>query len=746
MAIFGGPLSGDRIGLMSRRGCRRSRRQAISAAPSGRGIGRLVLHGGLRSRSCEKSRATRCGEVSDDCWCGRYGPLRPPDRFRQDRCSARSGNEKRPRQSIIIVPTVSLALDLERRVQGLAQSEQPVAYHGGLSAEAKRSFADRVASGDQWITVTSPEAACTALAIPLERCAAEGRLDLIVVDEAHIVAGWGDDFRPAFHAFAGFRSRLVEISPHDRAPSTVLLTGTLDSYGYATLKRLFPGNHELFVTDQVTRPEPEWWSAECADEAEKKLRLIEALHHLPRPLLIYTSLHSSSLSTNTRAVEGWLLEAGLRSFRVVDGDTKASGRSKAIEGLRLAGDPTEDLDIVIATSAFGMGVDISDIRAVVHLCVPESVDRLYQEVGRSGRDGFATVSLALWTSADVDVAAQLSEAQLIGVEKAWRRWRSMRLGSSAENKIVVDLTARHDMVRFPSGEANRYWNLHTLSAMDRAGMIRLDWSAPPDVSFDADEDRLEQAWERYRMSARVEVRQGDLGAEATFKRRFQNGRASANEASSASLTSALRVLSGTAECTNDYLARHYRVVDADGSQYPVESLCGGCPWCRANHRLPRLDAADAEPVTSGYLRLDVHPTLKAVAAGGTQMCVWYEGRDDAAETELLKRLARSGIVAFVASSYLGVDLRSLGSSRASWRQHVDEWIQWGRGPWEVPTVLFADTIMNEVSLSRALAKLREQPFGVVLTKADRPDPDNMKQGLREAIVPSIELEGLLRRI
>ena len=201
----------------------------------------------------------------------------------------------------------------------------------------------------------------------------------------------------------------------------------------------------------------------------------QAAHRLHQPAFFRPS-------TNVPTVRSWLGGAGLTSVAGVTGEDTPGCRQDAVRGLRLAGDIAGDLDIVVATSAFGLGMDIPDVRGVIHLCVPESVDRLYQEVGRSGRDGKASVSMVLWTDTDAEVAQGMAEARLVGEEKAWKRWRGMTPGRPfKDNVMTVDLTAPTEDVTYPWSDANRYWNTQVLSAMDRARMIELEWPAPPEV-------------------------------------------------------------------------------------------------------------------------------------------------------------------------------------------------------------------------------------------------------------------------
>ena len=204
----------------------------------------------------------------------------------------------------------------------------------------------------------------------------------------------------------------------------------------------------------------------------------------------------------------------------VAGNVSSAKRQQAVRGLRLAGEATDDLDIVVATSAFGLGVDIPDVRAVIHLCVPESVDRLYQEVGRSGRDGKASVSMVLWTDTDAEVAQGMAEARLVGDEKAWKRWRGLRQGTVKDDVMTVDLTTLTEDVNYPWSDANRYWNTQVLLAMDRARMIDLEWPEPPEVPAESTDEQLQEIFAARRNSMSIRIRHGDLADETAFRQRL----------------------------------------------------------------------------------------------------------------------------------------------------------------------------------------------------------------------------------
>lgn len=650
----------------------------------------------------------------------------------------------RPKLTCLIVPTVALALDLERRVQTIARDDSHFAYHGDLPTDTKRRIAERIRDGSTWLTITSPEAACTVLAEPLETAAVQGRLELIAIDEAHIVADWGDAFRPAFQMIAGLRRRLISIAPPARQPVTALLTATLDNYGLSTLQRLFAGNRNVVISAQATRPEPAYWASYCESEDQKRRRFIEVIRHMPRPILVYTTLHSSEQSTNAASALSWLQHSGLRAVQAVTGSTRGTQRQAAAEGLRLAGGTDQDLDVVVATSAFGLGIDVSGVRCVIHLCVPESVDRLYQEVGRAGRDGSASASFVLWTGADADVASGMNTARLIGPKKAWKRWSAMQLGAANQDRITVNLTAATDDVTYPWSEANRYWNTQTLAAMDRAGMIRLEWPTPPTLPFDATEAELQEIFALSRAEVQVQVLQGDLSDKVAYARRFELAQRQSRSASAASLASAQAMLSTTDSCLNRFLAAHYQL-DTPTGTLPAWRQCGGCPDCRSRHRQPQLRVRPVSPRNYGAAVTQPGPVLARLTVDG-RLCVWTERLQEAAVRELVDRLLRHGVISLVG---WGPWSPLPGDSPALWweeRQH--ELLRSSpSGAVQVPTLIgILDLRLDSHDVALVLARMARRPLAVVLTTSDYPNPNDERLRLRESWGPAYRIDRFLRMI
>ena len=298
--------------------------------------------------------------------------------------------------TLVVVPTTALAKDQEERFRKLlgqlstdrTQTGVTCAYHGGLDADSKTAIRAGIRDGSLPIVFASAEAVMGALRGPLFETAREGRLRVFAIDEAHIVTQWGQQFRPEFQSIAGLKDALLAACPPAARFRTLLLTATLTSECCETLRQLFGNGGCQVVSEAELRPEPGFLIHAVDEENERSTRILEAIWHLPRPLILYTTLRERAAHWHAR-----LRSNGLRRTRLVRG-----GDLAALDGDDVLRDwRGSAVDIVVATSAFGLGMDQQEVRSVVHACLPETIDRYYQEVGRAGRDGRAAVALIVTT-------------------------------------------------------------------------------------------------------------------------------------------------------------------------------------------------------------------------------------------------------------------------------------------------------------------------------------------------------------
>jgi superfamily II DNA helicase RecQ len=341
--------------------------------------------------------------------------------------------------TVVVVPTVALAIDQERQMQERLSIHpgkgELFAWHADLSLEQKQQFKERIRRGRQPILFASPESVCGSLVFALYDAARSGFIRRLVVDEAHLVAQWGDEFRPSFQMLAGLRSGLRRVVPDTCEPfNTLLLSATLAGETLETLAALFgPMSQVQVISAAYLRQEPEYWFHRAHSREEKLARLLEAVRHAPRPFIVYVSERADA--------EGiaHLLRHSLGLTRVAHfhGETSPAERKSIIDGWS-----TNRLDTIVATSAFGVGIDKSDVRCVIHACVPETLDRFYQEVGRGGRDGRPCVSLAVYDGADIEMGRSLGRTRVIGDELGQARWDAMLRSheARAEDRWSVDIS------------------------------------------------------------------------------------------------------------------------------------------------------------------------------------------------------------------------------------------------------------------------------------------------------------------
>jgi ATP-dependent DNA helicase RecQ len=376
--------------------------------------------------------------------------------------------------TLVIVPTVSLALDQQRNAlrffdAALSPEYMPQSWTGDTSLETRANIRSGIVYGTLPILYTSPEALIQSelYSICLE-AASRGTINWLVVDEAHLVETWGAGFRTKFQFLAAYREQLLE---HSNGQLRTLLTSATVSRKCAILLQRLFGHNDSFYRVQANRlrPEPSYWFRFSQFDSIREKSVLEALYYLPRPAILYVSKIEDA-----NRWEEILQRRGFRRMAVFTGETPSTRRQQLVRAWS-----SSEIDLMIATSAFGVGIDKSDVRTIIHACLPENVDRFYQEVGRAGRDGYSAVSLLYATLDDYKVAFGMTRAARITGSQAANRWKGMRktgriLSAEYADIMLVDTNAPpEDEPDMRRSDKNREWNEHTILLMQRAGLLRI---------------------------------------------------------------------------------------------------------------------------------------------------------------------------------------------------------------------------------------------------------------------------------
>jgi ATP-dependent DNA helicase RecQ len=268
------------------------------------------------------------------------------------------------RPVLVISPLIALMQDQQEK---LAERGIPAAkLNSTLSASEQGAVEQEIARGEHGLIYITPE----RLEGPeqLDQLKQHG-VSLLVVDEAHCVSQWGHDFRPAY---LGVRDACRELG----RPPVLALTATATPDVLADIQLQLDMHDPLVVQTGIERPNLFIEVLRTPSELEKRSRLLALLRERPTPALIYCATVRLAQELH-RSLEQHELEVGLYHG-------KLSTREREDVQRRFMDD---ELKIMVATNAFGLGVDKPNIRLIVHYNFPDSLETYYQEVGRAGRDG-----------------------------------------------------------------------------------------------------------------------------------------------------------------------------------------------------------------------------------------------------------------------------------------------------------------------------------------------------------------------
>lgn len=294
---------------------------------------------------------------------------------------------------IIISPLIAL---MEQQAQVLRNAGATVLSLGGADAgEAQKALRDFPWSAGAGFLFVSPERAETDGYLEYLLRQHRDQIALVAVDEAHCISQWGHDFRPPYKNLPGLLDRCFG---RDTWPALLCLTATLDAHSQQEILHDF----RLKRTDVVRSGNMLRTNLnlkfEVYEDGNAKLAALDNLldGHRGEKVIVYAH-RKKSKKQGTRALAERLSELG-HDCAPFDADLPMDQKNET-----MAKFASGEIKIVVATGAFGMGVDIPDVRGVVHFLLPESLEQYYQEVGRAGRDGKPAFGVLLYTAVNSKV-------------------------------------------------------------------------------------------------------------------------------------------------------------------------------------------------------------------------------------------------------------------------------------------------------------------------------------------------------
>ena len=380
--------------------------------------------------------------------------------------------------TVIIVPTISLMLDQQRNATKIIEptnKSEIMYYHSGCNVDELISALDKKCVRMLFV---SPEALIKNVKIQnsIFKANSQGYLKNLVIDEAHIIIEWGASFRVDFQCLDSFRRILMGDNPSLR---TYLLSATFSKKTVDNLKLFYSDDRRwIEIRLDALRKEPRFDIIKCLSYTEKHNRLNELICRLPHPMIIYVNSPDDA-----ETIRSELAGNGFNNTRVFTGRTCSADRECIIKEW-----VNNEFDLMIATCAFGVGVDKKDVRTVIHSYVPSGPDQYYQECGRGGRDGLPCLGIMLYTDDDINAAMSMTQ-KVLTTEKLCGRWFSMLNSSKANiqlDSIVIDTSVKpnyNDTDKFyiDVNNADITWNVYVILLLRRAGLIQIT-----DVKYDDD--------------------------------------------------------------------------------------------------------------------------------------------------------------------------------------------------------------------------------------------------------------------
>jgi len=280
------------------------------------------------------------------------------------------------RTDIVVSPLISLMKD---QVDGLRACGYPAAaLYSGMPFDAVRTIEGEIAAGRYRLVFVAPERLLTPRFLQLiERL----QVRAFAIDEAHCISHWGHDFRPEYRHLAELKTRFPHASVH-------AYTATATERVRADIAEQLRLHNPTLLVGTFDRPNLVY---RVVPRVDAHAQVLEVLRRHPSDAAIVYCISRKDTEAMADALQAHRIRAAFYHAGM-----EADERRRTQDAFA-----SEEIDVVAATVAFGMGIDRSDVRCVIHAAMPKSIEHYQQETGRAGRDGLEAECVLLYSAADV---------------------------------------------------------------------------------------------------------------------------------------------------------------------------------------------------------------------------------------------------------------------------------------------------------------------------------------------------------
>lgn len=302
------------------------------------------------------------------------------------------------RTDIVVSPLISLMKD---QVDGLRESGYPAgALYSGMPLDTVRETEAQIAAGRYRLVFVAPERLLTPRFLQLiERL----QVRAFAIDEAHCISHWGHDFRPEYRQLAELKTRFPQASVH-------AYTATATARVREDIAEQLRLHNPAVLVGTFDRPNLMY---RIVPRVDAQMQVLQVLRRHPGAAAIVYCISRRDTEAMAEVLQANRLHAAFYHAGM-----EADERRRTQDAFA-----SEEIDVVAATVAFGMGIDRSDVRCVIHAAMPKSIEHYQQETGRAGRDGLEAECVLLYSAADV------------------LRWESLIEKSAADASARVEVIA-----------------------------------------------------------------------------------------------------------------------------------------------------------------------------------------------------------------------------------------------------------------------------------------------------------------